>query len=295
MPASPTPKSPRAGSLREVGCALGFEVVEPALLAFQIAIATTAGAVLEEQLTCTGPDGSALPIREITDELGGRTHLVTAPRGPLLLGYSASATAADAAGDGRGARYDTPGHDMPGLDEIVALRQSRYCQSDALVGFAATEFPGTVGAPPDVVALAVASWVFERLTYALGSSGPLDTALDTLHSGVGVCRDFAHLTITLCRALGVPARLAAVYAPGLSPMDFHAVVEVRTASGWLALDPSRLAPRPTLVRIATGRDAADTAFATTLRGDVELVTSRVFASSDGDLPADDHVRAVQIG
>ena len=55
------------------------------------------------------------------------------------------------------------------------------------------------------------------------------------------------------------------------------------------------APRPTLVRVATGRDAADTAFATTLRGDVELVTSRVFASSDGDLPADDHVRAVQIG
>ena len=117
----------------------------------------------------------------------------------------------------------------------------------------------------------MASWVFERLAYAPGSSGPLDTAIHTLVAGAGVCRDFAHLTITLCRALGVPARLAAVYAPGLSPMDFHAVVEVLTPAGWRVLDPTRLAPRGALVRIATGRDAADTAFATTLRGTAELV------------------------
>lgn len=213
---------------------------------------------------------------------------MTAPVGPLTLGYSAVVVAAD------GSDGVPDGGDVPGLDDIVALRQSRYCPSDAFAGFAAAEFPGSAGAPSDVIALAVASWVFERLTYAPGSSGPLDTALDTLHADAGVCRDFAHLVITLCRALGVPARLAAVYAPGLTPMDFHAVVEVRTADGWQALDPSRLAPRPTLVRIATGRDAADTAFATTLRGDVELVTSRAFASSDGDLPDDDHVSVVRL-
>jgi len=112
--------------------------------------------------------------------------------------------------------------------------------------------------------LRVASWVFERFAYSAGSSGPLDSAIDTLLSGSGVCRDFAHLTITLCRALGVPARLASVYAPGLSPMDFHAVVEIMTSEGWQVLDPTRLAPRSALVRIATGRDATDTAFATML-------------------------------
>jgi hypothetical protein len=77
-------------------------------------------------------------------------------------------------------------------------------------------------------------------------------------------------------------------------MDFHAVVEILTPTGWRVLDPTRLAPRSALVRIATGRDAADTAFATTLRGTAELVTSRVFASVDGDLPADDHTRPLHL-
>ena len=172
-------------------------------------------------------------------------------------------------------------------DETVsALRQSRYCPSDALAGFAAVEFADAIRGPD--LARAVAAWVFERLAYEAGASGPLDTAIDTLVANAGVCRDFAHLTIALCRALGVPARLVAVYAPGLSPMDFHAVVEIRIADVWEVLDPTRLAPRSSLVRIATGRDAADTAFATTLQGDAELISSEVSAVVDGDLPDDDH-------
>jgi transglutaminase-like putative cysteine protease len=127
------------------------------------------------------------------------------------------------------------------------------------------------------------------LAYASGASDHLDSAVDTLLVGAGVCRDYAHLTIALCRALGIPARLASVYAPGLFPMDFHAVAEVLVAGNWLAIDSTRLAPRPELVRIATGRDAADTAFATVLSGRAELTEVEVFASSDGDLAADDHV------
>lgn len=140
----------------------------------------------------------------------------------------------------------------------------------------------------------VASWVFERLAYEPGSTGPLETGVDTLLSGAGVCRDFAHLTIALCRALGIPARLAAVYAPGLSPMDFHAVVELRRDGRWEVHDPTRLAPRASMVRIATGRDAADTAFATTISGTIELVTASVFAVVEGDLPLDDHVSPVAL-
>ena len=109
-----------------------------------------------------------------------------------------------------------------------------------------------------------------------------------------MCRDYAHLTIALCRALGVPARLAAVYAPGLSPMDFHAVAEVLTPAGWQVFDATRLAPRTTLVRIATGRDATDTAFASTLRGSLELLGSDVHASTDVALPPDDHVEPVAL-
>jgi transglutaminase-like putative cysteine protease len=124
---------------------------------------------------------------------------------------------------------------------------------------------------------------------------PSHTAVDTLLASEGVCRDYAHLVIALCRAVGFPARLVSVYAPGLTPMDFHAVAEVRTAAGWQILDATRLAPRATLLRIATGRDAADTAFASTIRGDVELRSAEVWATTDGDLPHDDHLVPVRLG
>ena len=136
--------------------------------------------------------------------------------------------------------------------------------------------------------------MFERLRYQPGSSDTLDTAVDTLLAGAGSCRDFSHLAIALCRALGVPARFVAVYAPGLSPMDFHAVVEARRGTGWEVLDPTRLAPRSSLTRIATGRDAADTAFATILRGEAELMSSEVFTVVDDELPPDDHIVPVSL-
>ncbi|WP_407819008.1 transglutaminase-like domain-containing protein, partial [Staphylococcus aureus] len=87
-----------------------------------------------------------------------------------------------------------------------------------------------------------------------------DSAVDTLLAGAGVCRDYSHLTISLLRAVGIPARLVAVYAPGCDPMDFHAVVEANIDHVWRVVDATQLAPRSNLVRISTGRDAADTAF-----------------------------------
>ncbi len=270
------------GSRREVGCELTFDVLEPSLLALQLAPATTAGTVLEEPFV--------VPGTEVGADLGGRVHLVSVQPGEFKVVYSAvvrppppSAASGVAVGDL-----------LQSQEAIVALRQSRYCPSDALTAYAAREFADHLDAETGWLAGQVASWVFERIEYVGGASGPLDTAVDTLMSGKGVCRDFAHLTITLCRALGIPARLAAVYAPGLSPMDFHAVVEVLTPLGWQVVDATRLAPRDSLVRIATGRDAADTAFATTVRGDVELLEAQVFASSEDDLVLDDHVRPVSL-
>jgi transglutaminase-like putative cysteine protease len=131
----------------------------------------------------------------------------------------------------------------------------------------------------------VAGWVHDRLVYTSGSSRPVDTAVDTLLAGQGVCRDYAHLTITLLRALDVPARLVAVYAPGLSPMDFHAVVEADVDGVWMTVDATRLAPTSALVRICSGRDAADTAFLSLFGGQATMGTMQVTATVDGDLPA----------
>lgn len=269
----------------DVGTRLSFTVEEPARLALQIAPASTAGTTHDERLDVL-LDGSPIGrVDEHPTAVGGRTHVLTAGPGQLVIDYAATVQ-----------RTSSPRR-APGGDErdaIVALRQSRYCESDRLAGFAASEFTDLPVGDAHATAAVVSSWVFERLTYLGGVSGPRDSAVDTLLAGEGVCRDFAHLTIALCRALGVPARLASVYAPGISPMDFHAVTEVLADGAWYAFDSTRLAPRSELVRIATGRDAADTAFATVLDGRAELVDATVFASSDGRLAGDDHVQPVTL-
>jgi hypothetical protein len=255
----------------QVGCTLGFDVTEPAEIVLQIATA----APLDETLIASS-DGHAVDAVELAD----RQHLVLAPAGRLTVTYSA--TVADPP--------EPPG--VTAADRIVALRPSRYCPSDRIAGFAATQF----GSAPDATATvrAITAWVHDHLVYEAGSSGPTTDAVDTLLAGAGVCRDYAHLVATLCRARNVPARVAAVYAPGLSPMDFHLVVETALDGAWRVWDATRLAPRQTLIRIATGRDAADTALATTLSGMLTMPEILITAVAAGDLPADDHTSLVTL-
>ena len=139
----------------------------------------------------------------------------------------------------------------------------------------------------------MSSWVGTRLLYVSGSSLPTDGAIRTLLSRQGVCRDYSHLVVALLRALGIPARLVAVYAPGLSPMDFHAVAEAWVDERWCVVDATTLAPRSSLVRIATGRDAADTAFLNVLSGRADLVSVNVTAVADV-LPGDDLNQLVEM-
>ncbi|CAN5437283.1 transglutaminase family protein [soil metagenome] len=268
---------------RSVACWLTFEMSDDTSIALQVAVAPGSGELRTEALTLSLDGVPVAPVAELTGEGGARIHIVETGAGTLRLSYEATV--------GPPPAVDPPapsGGSFPlDAESLTALHQSAYCRSDLLAGFAAAELGAHRGEPD--LPRRVADWVFERLAYELGSSGPLDSSVETLLTNTGVCRDFAHLTITLLRALGVPARLAAVYAPGLTPMDFHAVVEARTSTGWEVVDSTRLAPRSSLVRITTGRDAADTAFATTIRGNAELVAQSVFAVVDGELPPDDHV------
>jgi transglutaminase-like putative cysteine protease len=274
------------GTRRRVGCHLAFEVTEPATFVLQVAPAASAGALAEAELEIT-LDGDALPVEELAGDHGMPVHLLHSAEGDLQIRYRAAVEAA---------APSTPSAVEPRTDLDVELltylRQSRYCPHDHLGGFAAYEL-GHLPVGPELVH-AVGAWVASRLTYEGGTSTPTDTAVDSLLAGKGVCRDFAHLAITMLRALEVPARLVSVYAPGLSPMDFHAVVEAHVDGAWTILDPTRLAPRQSLVRVATGRDAADTAFVTVLGGVAPLVSSEVTAVTDGDLPSDDHTELVAL-
>ncbi len=170
-------------------------------------------------------------------------------------------------------------------DVFKYIRPSRYCESDRLGPLARAEFGGLRG--PDLLA-GVSRWVGGNIAYVSGSSRPIDGAVATLLGRAGVCRDFAHLTAALLRANHVAARVVSVYAPGLSPMDFHVVTEACIDREWYVVDPTGLAPRGSMVRIATGVDASDVAFITTLRGVVELNHMSVTATTNADLPTDDH-------
>ena len=138
---------------------------------------------------------------------------------------------------------------------------SRYCPSDVLAPTAQYLF-GDAPRTSDLLEQ-VRSWVETNIAYVPGASDVHTAADETMLRRVGVCRDLAHLTATLLRALGVPARLVSTYALYLEPPDFHAVVEAHDGCAWRLLDATGLAPVDTLVRIATGRDAVDIAWGTT--------------------------------
>jgi transglutaminase-like putative cysteine protease len=242
-------------------------------------IAAAASANLASEKISFVLDGTELDFTELTDRHGSRLHRLAYGPGKLTVDYTATV-------DGRSEPMP-----LDDLDPVIYLRPSRYCESDSLTPTARSEFAGLSG--HDLLA-AVTLWVWNKLSYVPGSSLVTDGAARTLMARRGVCRDYAHLVIALLRALDVPARMVAVYAPGLSPMDFHAVAEAYVDGAWWVVDATRLAPRQSMLRISTGRDAADIAFLTNHWADLSLRTLEVLAIVD-ELPVDDSVQHLQLG
>ncbi len=236
--------------------------------------ATIATERLEFQL-----DGVSQQSSEILDLHSGRLQVFETERGTLTVDYDLEVV---------GRSEPAPINE---LDLITYLRPSRYAQSDSLTPVARSEFRGLSGY---VLVQAISDWVFENLAYVPGSSQPTDGATRTLTSRQGVCRDFAHVTIAFLRAMEIPARMVSVYAPGLVPMDFHAVTEAYVDGVWWVIDSTRLAPRTTLLRIATGRDAADTAWLTSSWTDLSVGVMSLTVTAD-ELPFDDGYQRVELG
>lgn len=264
---------------RDVGVELDVDITAPTTLEFQIAVAPQPGAHVTESLSFM-LDGTPIHPDELIGSHGNRIHTLDAAVGSLEVRYSATIV---------GLADPVP---VDVVDRSTYLRPSRYAEADKFFGFAGTEFGGYTD--PAKLLEQVSSWVGTRLDYVPGSSDPIDGAVDTLLSGAGVCRDYAHLVVALLRAVKVPARLVAVYAPGCDPMDFHAVAEAVVDDRWCVVDATCLAPRHTMVRIATGRDAADTAFLDNHGGAIALTRTVVTATVDGALPEDPVDRLVSI-
>ena len=149
--------------------------------------------------------------------------------------------------------------DLP-FDVMNHLYPSRYCQSDKLARFAWRQFGDIADGYEKVTA--ICNWIYDNVDYLEGSSDSSTSAYDTFTLRAGVCRDFAHLGITFARALGIPARFVSAYALDLVPQDFHAVFEAYLGGQWYLFDATRLCPLDGILKIAVGRDAADSAFLT---------------------------------
>lgn len=232
----------------------------------------------QEELTIT-VDGRPVEVEQIVDGMTRLHRCRETPAGALVLDYRCTV------------EEQAPEPDVTPLDEVVFLRPSRYVDSDTLAPVAAATFGDQQGKE---LLDSVASWVNQSLQYVSGASRPTDGAVDTYLQRQGVCRDFAHVVIAMLRGLNVPARLVSVYAPGLSPMDFHAVAEALVDGKWQVVDATLLAPRTSLLRIATGRDASDTAFMTVTGGVVELGQMEVTAVAEPELPTEDPSMLTQL-
>lgn len=271
----------------DVGCDLSYQVRQTTVFLFQISAAQTA----HQRLICGQFSVSPQVYIEICPigMEGNQLQRIVVEPCELQVTYRATVELTP--------EVETPttvgesnASQMP-ADVLTYLNPSRYCESDLLSKFAFEEF-GTMTRGFSRVN-AICEWVNAHLDYCSGSTNATTTAADVLLQRTGVCRDYAHLAITLCRGVGIPARYVAGYAVDLQPPDFHGFFEAFLDGHWYLFDPTKLAPVGGLVRIGVGRDAADVSFAT-LTG-VALMTSQsvlATASANSDNGTDNSQSAV---
>jgi transglutaminase-like putative cysteine protease len=256
-PALPAPAAPapEPGHF-EIDCRLDYQLSGPCDFIFQLhALDGIDQSVLRESLQLSP---KLRPHVYADPTVGHRIMRLHAEAGPLSLRYRARVERRPRPVDPHAP--EVPIRALP--DEVLHnLMPTRYCESD-LLGSAAFKLFG--GLPPGHARVqAIADWVHDNIEYRIGSTQPTTTARDVFVQRAGVCRDFAHLAITFCRALNIPARLVVGYAIfDEPPPDFHAVFEAFIGGRWVMFDPTRMSPVEDLVRIAVGHDAKDVAFAT---------------------------------
>ena len=256
---------------------LDYEVTHPAHFLFHIESAFHEGHnIIEERLTIT----PSMKVRTYGDQRNGNRFIrLDAAKGVLSVNYHAKVELITAPVPLH--LDETPVTAVPD-DVLRFLMPSRYCESDVM-SRAAQQLFGHLPTGLSRVH-AIESWIHESIYYLPGFSNSTTTAQEVFVQRAGVCRDFAHLGITLCRALNIPARLVVGYVHFAEPpQDFHAVFEAWVGDRWVLFDGTKMAPIDRLVRVGTGRDAKDVAFAT-IFGGVQMLRKELTVD-EGDTPA----------
>jgi transglutaminase-like putative cysteine protease len=276
--------------LLRLGYDMRFEVPEPAACVAQLRIHPSRMAGLREHDdVVVAPQ---IPLEEYIDSFGNRCTRFLAPSGGLQL---STTTLFEDSGQPDPVNPHAAAHPIAELpaDTLRFLLPSRYCEVDALAAAAFDLFGST--APGWQRVQTICDWVHEKVMFGYPYARPTKTALDVFTERKGVCRDFQHLAVTFCRAMGIPARYAAGYLgdigipPSPSPMDFSAWFEVYLENQWWAFDARHNTPRIGRILMATGRDAADVAFFTSF-GTANLtgflvISEEVRTDTESALPA----------
>ncbi len=254
----PTGKSIRPTTHRfSIRTRLGYLAEQEGWLLLNMAAVKTASQrVLRESVS----NSLGIKFREhVVPEGTTRFHGIAAPAGDLEIFYEAEVERDISPDHGLRNPPESPLVDLP-PGVVRYLYPSRYCESDKLVRLAAKSF-GELAPGHERVA-GICNWIHTNIDYQPGITDAHTSAVECLTLRAGVCRDFAHLGITFCRALGIPARYGCAYAYRLQQPDFHAFFEVWLGDRWWCYDPTRLAPQYGFIWVGSGHDAADTSVAT---------------------------------
>lgn len=207
-----------------------------------------------------------VPVTEYTDLYGNLCQLLITPTGNFSIQTSAVVETSDHIEVNFAAEF-IPIENLPDYTLLYIL-PSRYCESDRFSYMASEITQNFAKGYPQVEA--IRQWVSNNISYQYGYSSSSSSACDINLSRVGVCRDFSHLGIALCRAINIPARMVVGYLHELNPMDLHAWFEAYIGGKWYTFDATQPTPKGNRVVLAYGRDAADVALATQF-GDMQLL------------------------
>ncbi|NEN87787.1 MAG: transglutaminase family protein [Okeania sp. SIO3H1] len=260
----------------QLGCQLNYTIFQPTTFLFNVQVVNNnCQNIVQEQLQL-----NPFFARDeyISSSEKNRFIRVNAPIGKLEISYQATVELSYYYGNYHQI-YEVPLAELP-LETLAYLYPSRYCQSDLLFGLAQSEF-GNLN-PGYSRVMMICDWIYDKVKYLFGSTNSQTSAFDTATERAGVCRDFAHLGIAFCRTLNIPARFVSAYAYNLNPPDFHACFEAYLGDRWYLFDPTKLVPLENIIKISTGRDAADVSFAT-LFGTVEINNQYLFVEDISDV------------
>lgn len=237
------------------GCELLFESEQESPVVMMLRARPRAGQLILDEKLRISPD---LRVASFVDVFGNRCARLVVPKGPLHVRTELLAEVAP----GVAVQPDAPRTPVAKLpDETLHFTlPSRYCPADKLAKLAREVTAKS--APGYAEVQAIRDFVYERLAYVQGASDASTDAVDTLQREAGVCRDFAHVAIALCRAIDIPARMVVGYLHALAPMDLHAWFEAYVGGRWYTFDPIEDQLLGGRVILAYGRDAADVAFIT---------------------------------